>query len=391
MDELFRKVFDKCIKFSNDTRKSLLAQIDSFDTYLAGSVSRSEALPMSDLDVVYFGDEGKLDLVEVKNIDRIDDLCIPDENSADLLLLRMSPEAGFLDSVPLNNHHHKYYDKFRSIPHLVSKSLWEYEYSRRFNERSTDGGINMKYSVGGYRDILIINLLARCLLPDRDEDNPEIYQSIEILSAELQLSKVRKKQVLNAIALIMLTKSVVLMAGRTTSSKGQTLLNIGTLNETFRQYSWLSMISLNSPSYLSKYNSAKHVVSKFTLDAANLIKRICKENILESVKIALECAVGSRNISVLDVEKNSELNVFPVFACLIHNPSINSAELERLREIASDDPGHYYTNRLLAKSQNASYHLLCSLKSNARFALDRRTDMRYKSLVANRLERQYGN
>lgn len=391
MDELFRKVFDKCIKFSNETRNSIIVQIDSSETYLAGSVSRNEALPMSDIDVVYFGGKGKLDFLEVKNIDRIDDLCIPNEKSADLLLSRMSPEAGFLDSVPLNKLHHKYYDKFRCIENLVSKSLWEYEYSRRFNERSTEQGLNMKYSVGGYRDILIINLLARCFLLDRYEDKPEIYQSIEILSAELQLSKVRKKEVLNGIALIMLTKSVVLMAGRTTSSKGRTLLNIGTLNETFRQYSWLSMISPTSQSYLKKYNSAKQVVSKFTLDAANLIKRICKENLLESVKLALECAVGVRHISVLDVEKNSELNVFPVFACLIHNPSINSAELERLQEIASDDPGHYYTNRLLAKSQNASYHLLSSLKRNARFALDSRTDMRYKSLVAHRLEHQYDN
>ncbi|MEG3862644.1 hypothetical protein [Microcoleus sp. herbarium12] len=346
---------------------------------------------MSDLDVVYFGHEGKLDLVEVNYIDRIDDLSIPDDNSADLLLSRMSPEAGFLDSVPLNNHHHKYYDKFRSIPHLVSKSLWEYEYSRRFNERSNDGGINMKYSVGGYRDILIINLLSRCLKSERYEDNPEIYHSIEILSTELQLSEVRKKQILNGVALIILTKSVVLMAGRTTPFKGRTLLNMSTLDEAFQQYPWLSIISPSSQSYLREYNSAKHVVSKFTLDAAELIKRICKENLLESVKIALECAVGSRHISVLDVELNSELNIFPVFACLIHNPSINSAELERLREIASDDPGHYYTNRLLAKSQNASEYLLSRLKSNARFALDRRTDMRYRSLVANRLERQYGN
>jgi hypothetical protein len=95
---------------------------------------------------------------------------------------------------------------------------------------------------------------------------------------------------------------------------------------------------------------------------------------------------GEIEVQFKDLEDDKRLNIFPIFACLIYSKRLSSSQLGILQEMASNDPGHNYTNRLLAKSPLIPKESLLLLYKQNVFALDSATNDRYRSLVKSRME-----
>lgn len=92
--------------FSSEILKKLRRQPDLKDAYIGGSISRYEALPMSDVDIVYFGPTKRLKDLNLEKIDRVDNFALTDP-VVERLFTCVSPEVGFLDSRPIDGEVHK--------------------------------------------------------------------------------------------------------------------------------------------------------------------------------------------------------------------------------------------------------------------------------------------
>ena len=106
--------------FSSGILKKLKAHPDLKGAHIGGSISRYEALPMSDVDIVYFGPTKKLGGLNLEKIDRIDNFALTDP-VVERLFTCVSPEVGFLDSRPINGEIHKYYRRHNEKQFLLNR------------------------------------------------------------------------------------------------------------------------------------------------------------------------------------------------------------------------------------------------------------------------------
>jgi len=384
MQKADHRIFELSQIFSSNVIEALQELPELEGVYVGGSISRYEALPMSDLDLVYFGGGKEFKNADLKEIDRIDNFSLTNF-MAGRLFACMSPECGLLDSRPLHGSHHLYYESHNKKEFLVNRLLWEYTFSRVFNERSSQEGYNLKYSIGAYRDILFINWFARIISPSLNfhEKKPEIVRSINIIDGILKFSP---NEILDDIAFIMFTKSVVLCAHADTNSRGRTPLNERTLNAAIKCNAYFGSFFKKDPDlFWKKYMASKQRINEF-LD--KIFQYTLKENnvtIYDYIKLALAMAQKKKSYKAHLLLKEKESETFPVRACMIFNKQTSPATLREIAEICVNDPGHFYTNRLIAKSPSVDNATLRLLLEKSRFAIDSSTNNRYRKLVQDKL------
>ena len=375
-------------KYNKDFSRNILGKlrenIELYDTYICGSVMRCEALPMSDVDLVYFGKYNKkINNIKIDKIDRVDNLYLG-SGVAKRLYDCMSPEAGFLDSKPLNGGtDHQYYDCFNSKENLLNKFIWEYNY-RFLNERSNKNGYNLKYSIGAYRDILLINLFGRFLKEKNNYTEPEILDSIKKIKENIKFDY---SKLLESIELIMLTKSTVLLAHAETISRGRTQLTIKTLKKTFLYDKEFGNITKNNPKkFLHKYLECKKCLENFLDEIYKYINKRYKNYIYNSIITSLDI-INSKNIIPFEkILKQETSDNFPVQASIITNKKCPSTILEKIARKNYNDVGHFCTNRLIAKSPKTNNRTLIFMLANSKFALDDWTNKRYRTIIKKRLK-----
>ncbi len=353
--------------------------------YICGSVSRLEALPMSDFDVVYFGPRRVIGSMEVDEIDRIDNFALTDP-VAERLFACMSPEAGFLDSRPLDGEPHKYYELHNGRQAILNRFLWEYTYSRSFNERSSDAGYNLKYSVGAYRDILLFNWFARTIDNSLSHEKPEILESIDKIASVMKISSDDKCSLLESIAFIMLTKSAVLSAHSLTSTRGRTSLNAETLKVTMRADRFFAnAIDNNEKIFWREYLRSKEQIGNFLNQLFDYALRTHGSLVYDYITLALRLSKGGEPESIKSLLADNQSAMFPVMACILFDQRLSASLLMEIAGRCSGDPGHYYTNRLIAKSPIADNAILRFLLNKSRFSIDYSTNERYRALINERL------
>lgn len=378
------KIFKYCKDFSSSIIRGLQKEGMLKDAFICGSVSRYEALPMSDVDIMYFGKNKKLKKLSIDEIDRIDDIKV-DTETAEKLLTSMSPEAGFLDSKPIcGSKYHKYHRAYNDSQYLLNKFIWEYHY-RFLNERSNDQtGYNLKYSVGAYRDILLVNLFARFLNNKKNSSRPEILQSIEKIK---KIIKYDYKVLLEGIATVMITKCAVLLAHASTDSRGRTQLNNETLKQTFKfDKNFADYFRSNKGEFWKKYLNSRKVIKVFLDKIHDYINENHKDLLYDYIKTAVGILNGKESENLEEILDKKVANYFPVLASIIFNKRCSSKMLSRIVKKYSNDPSRYYTNRLVIKSIKVDFKTLRFLLENSKFALDDWTNKRYKKIILNKLK-----
>jgi len=378
------KVFKHCKDFSSSIIRRLQKEETLKDTFICGSISRYEALPMSDIDIIYFGKHKELKKLSIDGIDRIDDIKV-DTKTAKRLLTNMSPESGFLDSRPIRgSKYHKYHGTYNDNQYLLNRFIWDYHY-RFLNERSDDQtGYNLKYSVGAYRDIFLVNLFARFLNNKKNSNRPEILQSIEKIKKVIEYDY---KVLLESIATIMITKYAVLLAHASTDSRGRTQLNNETLKQTFKlDKNFADYFKNNKSEFWNKYLNSKKVVKVFLDKIYNYIDEDHKDLFYDYIKTAVDILNNKESKNLEEILDKKVANHFPVLASIVLNERCFSKMLLRIAKKCSGDPSHYYTNRLIIKSTKVDFKTLRFLLKNSKFALDDWTNERYKKIILNKLK-----
>ena len=369
--------------FSRRIERNIIAQ-KADPPLLAGSVSRYEALPMSDLDIVAFGDKD-ISIKPPSNIDRLDVLTIPDYSSAEQLLTRQSPEAGFLDCRTTNGDDGPYKHKFNENNRLLNRVLWDFIFSRRYNDRSCSDSINLKYSPGGYRDILILNLIARCIDYKTNLKQPEILRSLQIISKEFRIGKHELSTLESAIGTIMTFKSATLFATRNQPDRGRVNLDSHSVELFCSHFSGSLSDGVSASAALNIYKNAKLILDSFIRKIIKILYREFHSQFPKYLCSLYEQNLWIKELAVSDLSNSRELNNFPVAAALILETCLTENEQLSLASLIENDIGHNYTRRLLAKSPFSTKELLIYLLGQ-KFAIDGWTNLRYVELVKTRLK-----
>lgn len=381
-----REIFKHSETFSQTVIQRLRTENLKRESYICGSVLRLEALPMSDVDLIYFGDKQEVGNIKYDDIDRVDNLVI-DNYVANRLLDSMSPESGFLDSRSiLGKKDHKYYKKFNKPQYLINRFIWSYNF-RFLNERSDNiTGFNLKYSVGAYRDILLINWFARFLDDKVDRKKPEILQSIEKIKKAI---KYNYDDLIESIAVIMIVKSRILYTHRRTSSRGRTQLNEETLQETFEKDALFSkFFNHDKDLFFNKYLESKNIIKEFLQTIYEHVIKKYNNLIFDHVQFAIDILSNKANIDFSAIFNQDKFNSFPVYAAMILKNKIDPGLLFKIAKKITNDPGHFYTNRLIAKSSIANKQTLKYVLQNSKFAIDDWTNERYKNVIAEKLNKK---
>ena len=370
------------------TLKELYKNHDKSMIFIGGSVSRLEALPMSDIDLVSIGDSPKIDksTFNDKKFDRIDNLNIHNVNQAQRMLDCMSPEGGFIDSIPITEINNPFYNHFNSRPYLINKLIYEYFNSRLFNDRTNKDGYNLKYTPGGYRDILIINICSRIFNHNTNRDCPEIQFSISNLKKNITY-KGNYSEILNDIAFVMFTKTLILSSFRDSTSRGFTQLNQSTLETAFNTNNeFVSVMPKSIKQFWSQYYHAKKSIRNFVDETLENIMGQFKNNIWEETKNYLY-VINAKNTEGL-ANDFFQSDFFPILSALIQGNLIGHERIHELAVRFHKDCGHYYTNRLIAKSRVVSVSTLKYMITNSRFALDDYTNTRYIRIIEQKINNE---
>ena len=386
------EVLKEAYRFSHKTISYIKNSIEtcgSENIFICGSISRNEALPMCDIDLVSIGKSSfnlNMNSYPATGFDRLDRLQIDNETSAQRLLDCMSPEAGFLDSRPLIGKPHSFFEKFNSHDYLTNKFIVEYHDSRLFNDRSSFTDYNLKYTPGGYRDILLINIGARAIGQENHYYESEIVQSIKYICDLIPLDSITEQDIINCIAFVMATKSNILMSHQNTDTRGRTQLNNETLQETLRfisQHNMISCLPIDMESFWGAYKSVKQLICVFVDCLYRYISQNNKHLIWEQTKAYLSLINTSPPYTSAQIGIDEEF--FPIISVAIHFKYFDKSQLLQLAVRFSKDPGHYYTNRLLAKSDSVDKSLLTFMLDNSTFAIDKWTNDRYKGQIRQRI------
>ena len=158
----------------NETLKNASASV-----FVFGSIRRGECLPQGDVDVVLHVpvDDDLRDAREALecigrecNMDKVDVLHVDESTALHEIAEGRSPDAGYLDVVPVTVTPYgakvsqvlkECCEEYNRPSQLALRLICEYYFSRKFNDRSVGDEINLKYTPGGYRDILFLDLYSR--------------------------------------------------------------------------------------------------------------------------------------------------------------------------------------------------------------------------------------
>ncbi|MDN5202395.1 hypothetical protein QQ008_13495 [Fulvivirgaceae bacterium BMA10] len=389
MDQFGEIVFAYARNFYLQQVEKLQDKFSASDSQclLGGSLSRMEALPMSDLDVVFLGESDEtLDQKDWNEFDRIDCVKVKDNKQGARMMQCMTPEAGFLDSIPITRFENIFYDMFNEDIFLINKLAFEYNFSRLFNDRSENSDHNLKYSPGGYRDILLINWCSRILGDSNyQKDTSEIVHSIRVLY-EILGFKIDQDKLLDAIAYIMIVKSWILITHSHSETRGFTSLNRITVQNAIRYKNnpFAKIMTLSVNETLVRYSLSKKLVGQFLDSLVEFVLKSQRDKFFTETYVLLNI-IQHREVQNEAVSKHLNSDFYPLIATMILTKNLDASHLHYLAQRFTNDPGHYYTNRLILKNEDTSQETIEMMLCESRFALDEFTNRRYLDLARKKL------
>ena len=155
-----------------------------------------------------------------------------------------------------------------------------------------------------------------------------------------------------------------------------------TLNE-FR-----SFLPKSKELFWSKYFHAKNNIKNFIDNTLSNIMTLFKNEIWEESKQYLSL-INTEKLRIRNLKDDIlQSDYHPILSALIQGNLINNEQINELALKFQNDSGHYYTNRLLAKSSKTSQNTLKFMLMNSRFAIDNYTNSRYIKLIERSLKNE---
>jgi len=409
-----QSIFDSMQENSAYILKSIvghrLLETTSSSVFVFGSTRRYECLPQGDLDVVvhtpnvrqWFQVREALDAVRCRhNLDKIEIFMVNKAMPLIDIVNGQTPDAGCLDVLPvvisfeglwiaklLQTCTNLYNDPHR----LAIKMLSEYYFSRMYNNRSQGLDINLKYTPGGYRDILYLDLYARIFGGANYKGVPEIRESIGRVVHDLQLGSEDAQMLKWAVAWVIQVKSAILDLCSGTQHRGRAPMNLATatLLTKSRYRSVLALPSLVTPEEIV----SRHLTATRTLSAT--IDRLVSlsDGPLWSYLPDSDRKVANtiRGIWLGDVEAVSRATHsigsaahYGILSALICTDVLDAPMLDTLARTVASQPSYVYLNRLLIKSAKTHITTIKYILDNNRISWDAAVEKRYRALAKRRV------
>ena len=278
--------------------------------------------------------------------------------------------------------------------------ICEYYFSRKFNDRSVGDEINLKYTPGGYRDILFLDLYSRIVQGEGWRGlmhGPEIEYGLDTVSSALGLSRERAVALRRAVKWVAFVKSAVLDLFSETELRGRAPMSLAVarlLSES-RYYSSLMLeSSATTEDIIGLHRSANvtiaEVVDGLVMSSHNSVWEYMDGDQRELARTVRGIWLEDAGYVKRGVEYSKECVDYGVLSALICTNAAGPSWLDNVARRVASRPGYMYLNRLLLKNEQTSIATLKYIVKNNQIALDGAVDGRYRELGEDRIRKDKG-
>lgn len=381
----------------------------SASVFCFGSFRRAEILPQSDLDVVV---RCAVDLRQPishalqaagvsLNLDKVDVSYLADFEPLERIAACQSPEAGFLDTrslfiqpgdEPFAGRLAWCRDFYNSPDVLAVKLIFERYYARAGNDRSVGADINLKYTPGGYRDVMLLDLYGRMRLPRiLDPLEPEYLQQFSIVSDDLSWAKNRTAALFRAVNWLLAVKSALLDVFHRTPLRGRAPLNLqtATLLASSGAAARLADFAVVTPTeILAEHARSRRHVNDAVEQLFSLENPFLRDALGERRAIAMlidQLWRSDPSAAATTRRLLPESTCYPLLASYLFSGAARPADVDELARNHAREAGLRFLNRLLIKHPLTPRSTLRFIAEQNRISLTDEVDARYRDLVQHRL------